>query len=410
MRTIRTGLLALGLLALTILVTQGPGSEAQTTLNSTTTATAVGATDDQVRLASTSNVSVGDRLVIDDEGMTVRTVSSPVVTVTRGQRKTHARGAKVWTGANARFFSDVPSGSCTATSELYTPHIVLNAPAAGRTEMYDCSGGFWAKRVSGNAYAVGGDRVDYGDVTLAGRRMARDSFEQGYFIHQDDLTAKSLTDNENNIVHGSPLGLISYREELTKTVSSWVIADGTLDISADDTTDNDGVEFVFGGNGSTTTEGVIVAGTSGACLSASITIADISGTDQVQIGWRQNEAFEATNLNAYTVWNTVGVNNVDGSIMSSQEVGEATDTDDSGVNYADAETRLLKVCISAAGVPTAFYTAASGNESAYVPITMTETGSTLTAGVQLWPYLTYMAAGTDGADVVVNWIQLEAAQ
>ena len=394
------GLIALGLY-------QTP--ESQTTLNSTLVATAVTADGSQVRLASTSNITAGDLLVIDNEVMTVRSVSSPVATVTRGSRATHAPGTKVWTGAPERFYQNPPSGSCTASDELFTPHIVLGAPPNGGVDVYDCTGGFWAKRASGNAYAVGGNRVDYGDVTLAGRRMARESFEQGFFIHQDDMSVLSVTDDEVNVVHGSPIGVITFREEQNKSTSSWIVADGTLDISADDTTSNEGVEIVFGGDGDNTTEGVIVAGTSGACISASITITDISGTDQVQLGWRQNEDFDGANdYTGYTVWNTVGVNATDGSIVSSQEVSEATDTDDSDVNWADGETRLLKVCISAGGVPTAYYTADGGNESGYVPIAMTETGSTLTAGVQLYPFFSYLAEGTDGADVVINFVQLEA--
>ena len=97
------------------------------------------------------------------------------------------------------------------------------------------------------------------------------------------------------------------------------------------------MEIVIGGEGTSTTTGVLVAGTNGACFSVSITLTDISGTDQLGIGWRQNETFSNTGLyNTYTVWNFVGVNNVDGSIFSEQEVSEATDQDDSGVNWGDS--------------------------------------------------------------------------
>jgi hypothetical protein len=248
-----------------------------------------------------------------------------------------------------------------------------------------------------------------GNTTVTGRWFVRDDFMQGYFIYQDDLTVKSVTDAEVNVVFGSPLGIISYREELTKTASSWIVADGALDITADNTTDNEGVEIVFGGVGTNTTEGVLVAGTNGACLTMNLTIALIAGTDQVVMGWRDNQTFLDVNAYAgYTVWNVVGVNNVDGSIFSQQEVSEATDLDDSGVNWANAQTRTLKSCISAAGVPTAYYTAASG--TTFTAITMTETGSTLTAGVQLWPFFSYMqAGGAVDAGVAINWVQLEAA-
>ena len=244
------------------------------------------------------------------------------------------------------------------------------------------------------------DGTARGPVLVTDRLYVRDEFDQGYFIHQDDLTAKSLADAEINIVHGSPLGLITYREELAKTASSWVVATGTLDLSADDTIDNEGVEIVFNWGGTATTEGVIIAGTSGACLSASLTVTLIAGTDQLVMGWRQNEAFQDLAAYAgYTVWNAVGITNVDGSVFSLQEVSEATDTDDSGTNWADGETHTLRSCISAAGVPTA-----SLDD---VAITMTETGSTLTAGTQLLPFLSYLqAGGLVDAGVFVNWVQI----
>ena len=227
----------------------------------------------------------------------------------------------------------------------------------------------------------------------AQRLYVREDFEQGFYIHQNDQTVKGVADTEVNIVHGGANGWIySYREELAKTASSWIVADGTLDITADNTVDNEGVEIVVGHDSATTTDGVLVAGTQGACFAVKFTITLIAGTDQFQIGWRDSAASLNDNAYAgYTVWNTVGINNVDGSIFSSQEVSEATDTDDSGVNAANADVRILRSCISAAGVPTAAYTADNG--STFTEITMTNTGSTLTAGTQLVPYISYMQAG-----------------
>ena len=257
-----------------------------------------------------------------------------------------------------------------------------------------------------------GNHTITGQATVAGRLFVRDEFDQGSFIMQDDMTVVSVTDGEVNVVFGSPLGIITFREELSKTISSWVNLDGEITISADDDNAEDGVEIVIGGRGTSTTTGMIVAGTSGACVSASFTIADISDTDQLTIGWRQNETFVdlADNM-AYTVVSTVGINAVDGSIFSEQEVSEATDVDDSGVNWADGERRALKVCISAAGVPTAFYTAASPDATSptYVAITMTETGSTLTAGTQLWPFISFVQGATPGADVNIQYIELSSA-
>jgi hypothetical protein len=377
----------------------------QVAINSTALNGAVTKDQTFIVVDSASAVTAGDLAMVDKEFMRVTAISGSRLTVRRGQEGSvavaHADDAVAYIDSS-EYFERRPAatyaGTCTRANEFAMPKIVI---PTGR--IFDCPNGEWVERVSDASRFTG-------SPTVEGRLFVREDFDQGYIVAENDATGlliKSVTDTDDNVVIGSPLGLISYREEQTKTASSWVIADGVLDISADDTTDNEGVEIVFGGDGANTSEGVIVAGTSGACFSASITIADISGTDQVQIGWRQNETWQdAAAYAGYTVWNTVGVNATDGSIVSSQEVSEATDTDDSGVNWADGETRLLKVCISKAGVPTAFYSAASG--TTYNAITMTETGSTLTAGLQLYPFISYLAAGTDGPDVTINWVQLEA--
>jgi len=290
-----------------------------------------------------------------------------------------------------------------ATDNDYETTLIAADPTADRT--------FTFPDTSGTLAVTDATQTLSGTSTVTGRWFVRDSFDQGYIVAENDATGlliKSVTDTDDNVVMGSPLGLISYREELGKTASSWAVVDGSLDIKGDNTTDNEGVEIVFGGDGANTTEGVIVAGTSGACLTVNLTLTDISGTDQLVIGWRDNATWtDAANYQGYTVWNTVGVTATDGSILSRQEVSEATDEDDSGVNMADGETRTFKSCISAAGVPTAYYTAASG--TTFTAITMTETGSTLTAGVQLYPFLSFLTAGTDGPNPLINWVQLEAA-
>ncbi len=252
-----------------------------------------------------------------------------------------------------------------------------------------------------------GDNTFSGTSTVTGRWAVRESFDQGYFIMQDDASAKSVTDNEINVVFGSPFGIITYHEEVTKTASSWVVADGLLDIKGDNDADNEGVEIRFGA-WNVTTEGVLVAQTSGACFTASITVGDISGTDQFLIGWVQNEAYNATNTyTSYNDWSLVGINNVDGSIFSLAEVnGGGTLSDDSGVNAADGDTRLLKSCILANGTRTASYSANGG--STFTAITLANGVTAHTAGDQLVPMVTFLSAGTDGAEPKINWVQLEA--
>ena len=391
-----------GLAAWLMIVGAGMPAQAQTAITHTTLASAMSATADRAVVASSTNLAAASFLYIDGELLEIRSVSSTTATVRRGTAGgtpavAHASGAVVWVGTGVQFDTgaaiDAVAGAvCTASDFLYTPYIHTRS---GR--IFDCDRSVWLERFPTQ-------------LTAPQSFSVRDLFDQGYTVMQDDGTAKSLVDDEDNFVYGSPLGAIEYREELGKTTSTWVTTAGVLDISADDTIDDAGVEIAFGAG---ELDGWIVAGTTGGCVSASITVADISGTDQVQLGFRNNAAFpDVAAYAGLTVWNTVGINATDGSIVSSQEVSEATDTDDSAVNWADGETRALRVCVSSAGVPTAFYTAAYTYAASvpdyptWVAITMTETGSTLTAATALTPVLSYLAAGTDGPDVTINWVQL----
>ena len=240
-----------------------------------------------------------------------------------------------------------------------------------------------------------------GEPLFTGRVLARESFEQPHLVREEDFTAKVVTDNGVMLVLGSPVGIIKFHEEVTKTASSWVETDGVLDIKGDNDADNEGVEIYLGDEDDQTT-GWIVAGTTGLCFEVSITVGDISGTDQFLIGWRQNEAFEATNVyTSYNDWSVVGINNADGSVFALTEVaGGGTLSDDSGTNLADASTATLKSCISTAGVHSA-----SLNGTA---ITITNGGTAHTAGDQMNPFITFLAAGVDGAEPQINWMQITA--
>jgi len=247
-----------------------------------------------------------------------------------------------------------------------------------------------------------------GDVGVSGRLFVREDFDRTLMQFESDMTAAVLTDGAINLVLGSPVGLITFREEQEKTASSWVTTAGYLDIKGDNVTDNEGVEIYLGDQTNTTT-GWIKAGTTGACFAASITITDISGTDQFLIGWRQNEAFVGDNVyTGYTDWAVVGINNVDGSIFANHEIagGAGALSDDSGVNAADGGTYLLKSCISATGAHTAYYSTIGS--STFLPITMTNGSAVQTATTYMNPFITFLAAGTDGPNPIINWIELTA--
>jgi hypothetical protein len=384
----------------------------QTNITRTTLSAAVSETASTVSVASATTVTAGNYLYVESpyggpgELMSISSVSGTTATVRRGvngtQAMSHLNGMSVWAQAAHAFYAadPYPMGGCTQANQLFLPHINARTGA-----MFDCDArGVWMPRPTDGSVR---------DENEFRYWVKFDTFDNGYAILQDDGSAESVTDDEDNLVWGSPLGIIEFRIDETHTTSPWVISDGELDMDGD-STDNEGVEILWGvAEGADF--GIFTAGTNGACISASIELGNISATDQVQLGFRQNETFvDANDYTGYTVWNTVGINNVDGSIFSSQEVSEATDTDDSGVNWADGESRALRVCVSAAGVPSAYYTADIADDeypfiTSWTAITMTETGSTWTADVQGVPYLSFLKGAAEDASIRVNWVKLESA-
>lgn len=392
-----------GSLLLVALVMAWPvGAQAQQAVDWTTFSVAVTNTATSVTLTAASGVAAGGYLYSEGELMQVTSVSGAVAQVRRGVAggKTpamahSASAAIVFVGAGDEFQTYDVAGTCTASENLYNPHINTHT-----NNVFDCEGGFWLKR-------------SYDSPTNVRSHTVEDKFQQGYAIMQIDGTAKSLTDNENNFVAGSPLGAIEYREELTKTASSWIIDDlDGLDLSADDgATDAEGVDIAFGVTEGTDM-GYIVAGSSGGCFEASIDIPNISGTDFLVIGWRQNEAMvDNATPASYTLYNHVGIyDEITGSII---HLESGATEDDSAVDWADGETRALKVCVTKAGVPSAFYSAAYTHDPDitewpdYNEIPIGNNGTTLTAGTQMVPFLIYLASseGTD-PDPRVQWVRL----
>lgn len=231
-----------------------------------------------------------------------------------------------------------------------------------------------------------------GIVTLTG-----DNFHRPHMVRAAaTFAAKDLGNGALNAVLGSPIGIITYREEGTKSTSSWSDISGELSIVGDGAVSNDeGVEILFGdyasGSGWITT-GAAAAHGSG-CFEIHTTIALIAGTDQFLVGWRTGGAFDASNVYTnYADYSVVGLNNVDGSIFSLGGKGGTDTTDDSGVNAANGNELTLGVCIAGTtGVPRAYYKIGAG---AITNITMTNTGAARTAGLQFVPFITYMHTGT----------------
>lgn len=116
------------------------------------------------------------------------------------------------------------------------------------------------------------------------------------------------------------------------------VTDG-LDVSQDQT-DNDGVEHLFGALGAAGTFAYVV-GTDNPFIRIKFKIADVSGTDDCNVGFRKSEAFQA-NVDDYAdaFWINVNLGDI---LQESMVGGAATVTTDSGQNWADGEVHELEV-------------------------------------------------------------------
>lgn len=379
---------------------------AQTGITSTTLSAAMTRSQATIPLTSDSGVSANSFLYVDGE--LVQALSEVGTTGTWNVRRglaegmtpalAHASGARVWvmaSGAAGQSYItyDLAEGAaCTTTDFQYAP--VINTRL---NHIWECEGGYW---LLNTAEKQGRTRTG----TL------REEFEGGHSVMQDDGTAKSLSDTEENFVTGSVLGAIEYREEQAKTASSWITINNELDISADNTTTDEGVEIVWGAVSDATLNQLIEVGSTGGCVAAMITVADISGTDKVLIGWRENEAFQdAANNAGYSDWATIGITSTAGALSAQdEEAGGGTQTDAVGVSWADGERRGLKTCISKAGAPSFYYTAASPDTRypRWIQVPTTNTGDALTAAEGLVPALWFLTEGTDGPNVTVQWVEI----
>ena len=137
-----------------------------------------------------------------------------------------------------------------------------------------------------------------------------------------------------------------------------------------------------------------------------LTVGDNAATDQLYIGWRATGAFDATALvTAYSEYAVVGINNVDGSIFAAHEINTTATSDDSGVNWGDAETRALKSCITGTTrVPTAGYTAAGG--TTFTQITLTNSGGAQTTATAMVPFILYLQGATTDGNIFINWWEI----
>ena len=131
---------------LAVLTSLAASVSAQTTVNSTTLSAAMNSTVTIIPLTSTSTVAVGDDILVDAEFMRVLSLSP--TRVRRGAESSvavaHANTAVAWTGVRSRFYQSDPSpGPCTATNELFLPHIVFPKAQSQDVNIFDCLNSEW---------------------------------------------------------------------------------------------------------------------------------------------------------------------------------------------------------------------------------------------------------------------------
>lgn len=213
-------------------------------------------------------------------------------------------------------------------------------------------------------------------------------FNRPHLIVATDWTAIDLGNGDTNYIVGSSLGPITYRELGAKTTRSWVEGKAGLNLDADATVNNEGVEIFFAdGVGATLGDGWIVTGTTGGIFEVTFTIGDVSACDQLMIGWRACAAFNSSNdYTAYSDWSAIGIKGVDGSIWAEGEVGGGgTLSDDTGVDITDGTTHILRMAINATTrVPSATLDG--------VAITLTNSGTAKTNDIAMAPFITYIHA------------------
>jgi len=156
------------------------------------------------------------------------------------------------------------------------------------------------------------------------------------------------TAGDNNVLI-LPTTAFEYSILGTQTITAPVISASGLDLGSMDATANDGLELNHGILASQPTAFII--GTDPAFfLRARFSIADVSGTDDCAVGFRQVAANQA-NIDDYAnmaVLNVIAGNITIETILASAAT-VSTDTTD---NWLDTETHTLQIDVDAAGAVT----------------------------------------------------------
>jgi hypothetical protein len=207
--------------------------------------------------------------------------------------------------------------------------------------------------------------------------------------------AASGTAGDTNVLL-FPQGQLEYNIKGTQTITAPVIANfatgqSALNIGMDQT-DNDGVELCPGILNSNNQ--AFKTGTDAAFFfSVRLNIPDVSGTDDLAIGFREAEAYQA-NIDDYTDMAVLNV--ISGAIYIETILnGAATVSTDTTDTWADNATKQLTVKVSSAGVVTYLIDGAAPTVTA---------AYTFTSGLYVVPFLFFLhASDVAGSVQILDW-------
>jgi hypothetical protein len=271
-------------------------------------------------------------------------------------------------------YAAVYNGGTSTTSTIYKERSLTNAitipmtPSSTNTTLtaYNSMISFWSRSaktydveamVGGTmvkAYGLneGDTRITVPAVARQGATRKKGSFDR--FLTQPLCAAKigagaaTGTGGDENLMY-TGTNVFEYHIVGTATVVAPTRIATGLTIGLD-VADNDGIEIcpgILAGN-----QSAFTVGTDGAFhLKIRFDIADVSGSDNVMVGFRKAEAYQAVALDNYDEMAAFDV--VSGDIKTATILNAAATTStDTTDNWADDATKTLEVYVSQAGVVT----------------------------------------------------------
>jgi hypothetical protein len=242
----------------------------------------------------------------------------------------------------------------------------------------------------------------YGDLTVTGSvnpeytELFAEGASKGLAAIQLDGTVADGTAGAYNMIYtGSGHAFLAVALGAGQTITTPTMAAGGLDITGDQA-DNEGFDITAGYLGASGRP--MIPGTDPAFqFCATITVTDVSDTDELFVGWRKLETVQATDAN-YDTYAQIGIiaSAATAAIqINTEDDGGGATTTDTTDTWADAATKALCVKVSSAGAVT--YTINGAAPTATAAFTFDD-------GEPVIPTIRFLHAGAaDCVPVVSRW-------